>query len=575
MTDVDLSTLTVLLGAGYENITDYIRRIQYWRSPMPAGIGRFELFLNDVDFDLHDICDGDDFVSISLAGKTWMTGYVDVPNPKILEALEHHNLGQLILSGRDSGQDLMNKTYDKVFWDETNNLLARLDDIVDELFDESGSMIAYTSSSVLDRVYASTEGRSFLFDTLQRLLEDNEFEGFVDKQFVWNMFSIGSQNSGIILKKVNGATDNNIIKIVDYIPKDTLDLRNIIIAYGPEVDDHLTEGTANIWEKQDSSNDVTISDYINDDPTTPRKGVAAIKCTNDEIGVDNLVGLQLSFPNIFLYYLDFSKISEADLSFWLYYTYSGATNNHNIYIKFTDTDANTISTVHPTLNYPKDQWAQSSFKIGQYTNDEYYAGATFNWKVVKIGIWLITIDPNDLVDYLLIDHLQMPHRIYAVADHSPGSTCQICSQTFPASPDYKKRHWPVSKEDVDSYIALTGYADALAYKRMNPLERLFLIAHGIAGFVSNNWAWNPGYNVTVNIPDLSINSASYRLIEMLHTIEIPEDTIPNYTVQGQLIPYNAKLDSTRFKYGTKGNTALLQRLHQRLKAIEQNRGYVP
>lgn len=548
-------------------ITSYLRKIEFWTKPLPFGIGRFLLELDNTSGDLSNLFAQDNLVTIKRGALDVFKGYVDISNPQVTDPIDN----RFLLSGRDMGQDLMNKTVEAI-------LNKEADDIIEDLLTLTSSEITFTSPTTAPVVYHDSMGWTNLMDQLSGILQGIDYEGYVSPTKAFSMAAIGTLNSGITLKSILDDATNNILKLLDYVESDGVEQRNVIIVTGPEVDDHWTEFTAENYDPVDVAN--TITDVgIDEDgfligispDTKPQKGIAVIKVT---FNAGTLLGCKLTFPKFFLNTLDFSRLQNSQIT--VKFMADGSVSQDTpIRITLKDTDDATVY-----RNY------QAGITSGLFNlltlpmgraNDVSWTGAAINWNIKEIKIVVDGVVSIPL--YFLLDDLKIPQTIYAVADHSGLNdygdgvgVCPICGETFTAA---RRKDLPLSKNDVSCQIELEAYAESIADKRMNPLKRLHLIASGDAGIITGAWKWLPGYNVTVNAPSAGIDSEVFRMIDLHHTISEPVGNDPLHTVELQLVPYDQPVDSQQWSYTKDGTIALIRRLHDRLRWLENRKGYVP
>jgi hypothetical protein len=545
---------TVSITVGATDVSADVMRIEVWRKAT-EGIGRFTVTVRNTNGVYSNFFAADSLVTITVDNAVLIKGYVDAVQPKVTQSEQTRFLQTLEISGRDYGQDLMNKLYDKVYQPQA------ADDIIADLLSGAGSEIALTSPHTAPQIYYDSQG-AFLVDALREILELIDYDGFVDISKTWNMFPIGSVSSDLTLKSVADASDNNILKLIEHTEKDAYELRNYIIVFGDKVDDGWTEANADGWSGYYSAN--IVSDYYATSPTTPRKGVAAIKCAR---GTANNLGLQLTFPRYNHNSLDFSKLGQGELAFQIY-LYSNPTN-YNIQmpwaVELTDTSGNVIKYKHGE-SFDTNKWLTASVPIGNYVHIDdnelwetwfYKTGTSFNWLIVSISILANGVQPTGPnIDYILVDALKLPVQMIAVSDQTSGTP-------------YKVRKITLNKRDSCCQKELQAYADSIALKRKDPIDRLSLFARGDIGLIGGVWKWLPGYSVTVNIPAESLNNASYRFMEIHHTIQRLVEFGFDHIVELGMVPATAKLDTQRWSYGTQSDVALLRRMRDRLRYFEQ------
>lgn len=493
----------------------------------------------------------------------------------------------LVLGGTHTLRAEAQGTSIKVYFDG-----VKMIDLTDSTFTAAGYACCTTNccsgkfESVLIAhgpvIYGDTKGRSLLFDVFKEWMELANYEGFVNVDGFLEYYEAGTIDSTIPIQTINNSHPaNNIKEIVEYDEGDATDLKNIIIAFGPKIDDHFSELNASDWTKLDAAN--LIEDFI---PNPPQKGFGAIKVTKNG---GTYVGAGLVFPKLFHYYLDFSKVAKDKVSLQFYTSWSDVATRNVVTLRLglvddlgnhIHQDVAVIDTGFMAAGIKKNNWYGVEFPIGSGEIDKWTLDVgtdidDFTWKVVEfhLSAGYSTVSSNI---YFIFDGLKMPEYVYAVADHSPGATCAICGVTFPATPDYGDRHCIVTKNDVSAQVELEEYAECLADKRMNPIKRLHLWVDGAWGLIGGVWMWKPGYKCQVYIPALGQNYADWRFMNIHHIITDSDgDQFNSHKVELNMIPALAVVDSNSWNYGTSGTAGRVRRIHDQIRYMETRKGYTP
>jgi len=535
------------------DVSAYIKRLEVWRKAT-EGVGRFLITLDNKTSRYINTFAADHPVAITVDSAILLKGYLDRIKPQLTQRLESKLEETFFAIGRDNGQDLQNKLYDYIYYPQ------KADDIIADLLVKAGCEVTYSSPSTAPVIYFDSKG-AFLSDSLREILELIDYDGFVDENKVWNMFPIGSIDSGITLKAVAGASDNNILQIVDHEEKDGSDIRNYIIVFGEKILDGWTEGNASDWAGL-TGNIVTDD---NKDTGKVAKGTMSIRCAK---GTAGYCQLSLSFPKYNYDQLDVSPHISLELAFQIYQdsTYPSLVLPT---VRLTDHLGNKIYYA-PSQWMDTPGWGQVVVPIGgnveiasgQPGDKWYYSiGSTFSWKIKQIDIAAF---PG--ADFIVVDALTLP-----VA--GPGQLIAVAQN--PASQSaYKVRKLPLVRRDISSQFELQQYADSILAKRKDPLDRLSLIARGDAGFIGGVWKWIPGYKVTVNIPTLGLNNTAYRIIEVHHILDREHPILGfDHVVELFLVPANAKLETQRWSYGSgsqgSGQAARFRALRDRARYHDQ------
>lgn len=358
---------TISVSIGGTDVSSKIKRIEIWRRAT-QGIGSIQIRLENTGGIYNGVFQGDALIIINLDGHLFFKGYLDHIRPEARENSELKMGEEMFLTGRDVGQDLLNRFVDKLYWPQ------KADDIIADLITTSGTEVTFKSPSEAPQIFFDSRG-AFLLSSFCDILELIDYDGFVDVNKEWNMFPIGSRDSGITLKMVAEASDNNIIEFLEHTEKDTTDLKNYIVIFGDHVKDSWTEANADGWSVWVSGN--IISDHMGQGITpAPIAGIASIKA---EKGTGTIAGCELTFPRYNHDFLDFSKIPSDVLSFQIYQKKAQGALGTAAYveIRLRDTSGNVIS-FNPGSPQKYDQWAQISAPIGY----EVMIGQYFsNWRI--------------------------------------------------------------------------------------------------------------------------------------------------------------------------------------------------
>jgi hypothetical protein len=536
---------------GSTDISDAVRRIEVWQKAT-EGLGRFEVTILNKNGAYVNAFSSDSTVTTTVDNAVLMNGYLDQNIPQISHTTQVALIEYLLLKGRDYGQDSQNKMYVKVYNDKADNVIA-------DMISNSGTEMTYTSDNSAPTVYYNAQGNCLL-DDFRAILELVDYDGFVDKDKVWNMFphdgSANHPDSGITLKCVAEDLTNNVVKVVDHAENDSVDLKNYIIALGPDITDGWTELNATDWTAVNSGN--TVSDYTATSPTTPRAGVAAIKA--DRGTNPSNVGCKLTFPRYFYNYIDWSGITSDILKFQNFQHYTGSSTTITMRVYLTDTSDNKIHKDYNSVYPGNDVWNTYNYPIGYMEIDAWTfdVGSSFTWLVKEIEFDMYK---TGTIDWFLIDALNIPNAQLIGCSYDNSSISL-----------YKKRKLVLQRNDLGTFKELQAYADSILVKRKNPIERLNVWARGDAGLIGGAWKWLPGYQTSVNIPALDLNK-KFRFVEIHHIIERYVEYGFNHLVELQLVPAAAPLETLQWSYGSlavaESNVAQVRALRDRLKRLEQ------
>jgi hypothetical protein len=554
-------TIQVLIGSGGSvlDVSSRIVKMPCWiQRPITNGIGSWQLELDNGDSGLNERLVGDEPITVSINNVEQFAGYID-KKPRVL------NGDTILLSGRDSGQDLQNKLLWSLYC-HTDSFSGKADDIIADMLTKTSSEIGFTSPHTAPEIYYSN-GWVNLADQFKEICENINYIGYTDKDLGWNMWPIASgRDSGITLKSLLEDATNNVIGDVEYEPDDTQEVRNYLIVEGPKTnDDAYTELTASFWATIYTGD--VLSDFTGTSPLPPMAGAAAFKCTSSN-GVN--CGCKLTFPKFWLNYLDFHLITSDALKVNLLAHFTGSIM-HAFWAKIilTDTLGNIMSWRDDSAG-GIEKWKETTVKIGYNENDnanwvtESGDKANFNWKVTEIKIdYTYNSTVPGVLGYILIDGLKFPAGTVAAHDSTSGSCVHTVREEF------------VSRTDITTQVELQQYADQLGPKLATAIETLNLTAMGNAGLIGGSWMWLPGCYAKANIKDKHGNylvplNSKWRFMELKHVFD-PKAPNKNhiYTVELKMVPFDTVIDNYRWTYNQDPESSPIRKARDRLRYIEQ------
>lgn len=161
---------TVTVEVNSEDVTAALKRIDIWQQILPHGIGRFQIALFNARGQYSNFFPADSIVKITVSGKKFpgCNGYLDIVKPRVISERNQKFQQILELSGRDYGQDLMNKSAYGVFNDYAYTILSTL---------LSGSEITPVWTVLPSIIYFDTKGRAYLVDIVKQVLDLINYEG--------------------------------------------------------------------------------------------------------------------------------------------------------------------------------------------------------------------------------------------------------------------------------------------------------------------------------------------------------------------------------------------------------------
>lgn len=438
-----------------------------------------------------------------------MKGYVDnsVPRglPKELSTPEI-----LQITGRAYGRDLARLYHTTV--DYTDGLTV-IGTQLDAIIVATGTEITSAFGAV-HNAKPSTWKRTFMLRGFRELCEQDNLLVYVkdDKSLV--LVDLDAPvASGITLKSVAEAIDNNVLN--PYVVGEAIgeSIVNYIEVIAGNVDDHWTEGNA--------------SDYANANDISAIINETTIKLVNNASirGTVNAGGAQFHYfmlPVAAYHYptgLDYSNIGEAWCHAYMRHNAAGVLGFARLFIFLEDDDSNIIywNTGAGSVQglpagmqismWGQNMWWKIPFPLGADYNSTtgklqaadfevnkwtYHTQNTnFTWKITKIGAGSYNIGAGEFIylDGLFLDGTEAK-SIFDDGEVSPA-----------------KSMLPVYRTDLTSQIALDLLSAQMGAQMKVPMETLTPVAVGQLGSVYN------GQTLLVNTPGIA--TVAYR-IQMLH-----------------------------------------------------------
>ena len=515
-------------------------RIDIWHEG--GGIGRWEIMLDNSSGASQILSANLVASNLGINGTNFMQGYVDDVLPEVRDESAVFSKYVKVV-GRNYGRDLANLFIINKY------AATKFDDMVDAALLLAGSEITYTSPStapVVDADFNKTYLQNGFVEPAK--LVDYDFTVKNDKAFeLWALASAPS--SGVLLKSVTGAVDNNIL-LINPETKAGVDIRNYIRIDAGALNDHYTEGNA--------ADFTGVNCTAADDTSAFVAGASSIKAT---ILTNALATLYLQFPKYNQPSLDFS-VTDANATIFL-----AVDHIMLIQIYAKDDAGNEIilraNRLEDTTNWaPKIEFklgSSASFGtgIGQWF---YLSGSNFTWNITRLGV---IASPQDVwsgeqhfwVDGLKIDGV----NVWAYAEDVAGSQAT-----------YSKRMIPLIRTDVKSQLQLQSIADAELVTRKGPVYKLNLTCTLQTGLLYS------GYLVSVLAPTAYIGYGStaitYRILSIHHTAEPGVNLCKGHdaTTVLELIRHDGGVgaDPTRFKLASSPQAAINTRYDSRLRVLE-------
>jgi hypothetical protein len=550
------SITAIISGAERPDVT----RIDIWRESL-AGVGRCEINLDNKDKAYSGLFTPEDAIELKINDISMMKGYVDDVQTNVKDpAAVYRNLMRVM--GRDYGQDLVNLFLTKKYL-EVGSGPSKVDDIIADALSVSGAEITYTSPHTLPAKTYEFK-KTYLLHGLQDLVKLVDADFYVDDSKALQLFLLlNAPSSGVTLKSVSGAADNNILSLEAIGERVGFDIRNYIHVEAGDVDDHWTEGNASDWVP---GSGCTISD----DTTTFLAGKASLRVTRSTIGA---YALHLPTANVFHNPLDLSSISEQDASV-LIRTNLPAQQDRCCVITLTDADGHYISWADVSWGADADKWKEMKFSVGAncnimpftYTPSDkgWYFGSgcsAFDWsRITDIHItnsawWQAPLNPAGYNYW--IDALRLPVPARSIRGDSSSQGL------------YKKRMIPVTRTDVKSQLQLNAIAADELAKRKDPTQKITVTAT----FQSD--CKYAGQTVVVNAPSSGITNITYRILSLHHVAAPREDLCRGFDAitEFELVKHETAsvqpTDPLRFRLSANPMFVLHQRLEERVRHLEQ------
>lgn len=530
--------------------SDLIDRIDIW-AKATDGIGRFKIKLKNEAGEYLGQFAADDAVEIKIATAVCLRGYLDKGLP-ISEALKSVYDQTFELAGRDYGQDLQNLLVDKS--GDWMYPKQSFDLIIDDMLAQAGSEITFTPVGMFTQIQYTDQGDEFLIEAFRKILERVNWDMRVEITKALNLIPVSNPtDTGIVLKCVAGAADNNILHL-EKLEFDSTELRNYIIGRSGKIRDGWSEGNAEDFTG-------LTGNVITNETSTVAVGAASLKCAK---GTESDCKLLLTFPKYNYTVLDFSAFRSEDCEFQLYVTGAGPPYPH-VLLWLEDSSGNQIFYGWEMADTPKTTWLSRPFPVGTECNILPYANAkpknwsygsgysTFDWSSIK-KIWWYGADSSTII----VDGLNLP--IPMVSYKQDGTSQGL----------YKVRHWPLPVKDVRSQKELDELADSELAKRKDPITGLKIIAKGTAGISGTNCLWAVCRKLKVNSPGDDISNVYYRIID-IHLAVSDQPLYKGYDFIAELIlvPVNAVVSGKRLAYTTSDDVALLRDLNDRVRLLEK------
>ena len=250
-----MSTVQAIIGE--DTVSSDILEFDIWRESLK--VGRWELVLKNEDNKYAGDLVQNDVSQLKINDVPMLIGYVDDPYTFLAKKGVYTNL--MNLKGRDYGRDLAR------LYATANFVDVKADDVLEKLLSITDSEITYTSPQAAPLVNVD-KARTYLIDWLEGIAPRFNYDAYVDDAKALHFFLYGhvDEETGVTLKLVSGATDNNIL---DLLKGEDLGLsiaNEIEVTAGP-LEDHYTDGNAVDFDSEANTT-------VENEPNTMAKVVA-------------------------------------------------------------------------------------------------------------------------------------------------------------------------------------------------------------------------------------------------------------------------------------------------------------
>lgn len=515
-------------------------RADIWVRPISEGLSSFLILFNNQDGSYNATFSPQNTCDIQADSITLLKGYLDLPESQVYdrESIFTHFLR---VSGRGYGQDLNN-----LYLTKTYDYGTLLDDLIDDALDTAytgypdppGRDVTYTTGGAGPALPGGYEAkRTYLLELIKDLCERENFDAYVANDKALQIVDLSSPpSSGITLKSVAGASDNNILafKPIEMSRADGGRIYNYIEVLGPKVQDGYTDGTAGDWD----------ADYatLTNETTTKHEGKSSIKAeatgtAEMYVYLDFSSGLYSKTLN----YLDWSRYEAESMSWWTRTSSVGSFNCH-CRVRLKDTNNQEIECFNNALT--PDTWYLLGAYVGpgqiilpassNIDGQWQYIGASssFNWLLKEVGFWSVDagISMDERQTLLIIDDLWLPEDMISIKENAASQVT------------YRKRMLSINKQYIKYQLELDDYASKILGVTKDPVRKISLQAKGSAGIIGGVNKWLPCNTVTLNIPALGIASETWRMGSIHHAIQPYEDLGGgwDWITDVELVEQNAK-----------------------------------
>jgi len=467
-----------------------------------GAITCFELYFSDVTAG-SALAPANSTARVGINGVELLRGYVDDRLPEVSDEQTVFEK-EAVIKGRGYGRDLAFKF-----------LSGKDAKIVDVPFNEFvAEAIQRASCYLITSVGDSNDfpsvacdiDRTYLIDAFNEAASKSGCDFRVTNERVCYTWPIAkSPDSGITLKSVAGANDNNILTIKS--PEISFDLKNSIRVDSGNLNDHWTE--LNCSDYRASYDGGNLSTGFYDDTTRYIAGKASIRArvtAGSDAQSNRAINIYLRVADYGHDYIDLSDIAEVSGSIWTICD-MGSGQGRELFLYLRDDaghDAYPYALTNNKTSFRKfDFKLGADYTIGQGSPQAQPIPAGFTWRLTRIGVAVQLYQVSSVQGYVWFDGLSLD-----------GVAISVVSKDQASITAYAERMLPLSRTDVRSQRELQQIADVEVLHRKDPLKTMTLTCTYQPNLLYT------GYLVNVLVPDLYVgngNSAvKYRVLSIRH-----------------------------------------------------------
>ena len=544
-----------------------------WPRSLLTGCSSFIVLFDNQDDSLNGVFSPQNTVDLKVNTVDFMKGYVDTITHLVYDQQDIFR-HLLRVTGRNYSQDAMNLIHT-----ESYDYNTRIDDLLDDALNDTGSEITYASGSSESQMAGGYEAKDeFLINIMRDCFEREDYDGYVNAAKAFQLVDLGNLTaSGITLKSVAAAADNNILAIpqpIEYTEADGIPIKNYVKVIGQRVRDGYSDGNASDWTAGTSCS-------VSNDAGTKKMGASSIKNTLTYDGVNpNKFWLDFSggLYSKTLNYLDWSVYGQEECMWWGRAQSPGVMVNYCI-MCLMDTTGNEISYYNKPFEDAgmlDDVWYWLGAPVGTECDIAVAGGQSewkwrvnvdgnFTWQIEKLGFTTIVAGTGaaNFPQYMWIDDMRLPEEMVSISENgaSQGS--------------YRKRCIPIRKPYFKTQLEIDDYSAAVLAVLKDPPEYVKLQADGTAGIIAGVNKWIPATSLTVNIPRLAINAETWRFTKLHHIVE-PRANLDgqghDFITEVEAVPSSTKILGRLYDALSSGRIEpQMGRLDERVRALEKKR----